>query len=94
MRVTVSREGSIVRAEVWDNGRGMDKETVKNAYRKPKDESFSGIGVHNVDERIKLYYGEGYGLDFVSEIGQYTRAIIKMPYRVAEKEEESACLEY
>lgn len=89
VRVNVSREGSIVRAEVWDNGRGMDKETVKNAYRKPKDESFSGIGVHNVDERIKLYYGEGYGLDFVSEIGQYTRAIIKMPYRVAEKGEET-----
>lgn len=89
VRVNVSRGGSIVRAEVWDNGRGMDKETVKNAYRKPKDESFSGIGVHNVDERIKLYYGEGYGLDFVSEIGQYTRAIIKMPYRVAEKGEET-----
>lgn len=94
VRVTVLREDGIVFAEVWDNGKGMDKETVKNAYRKPKDESFSGIGVHNVDERIKLYYGEGYGLEFVSEIGKYTRAIIKMPYRVAEKEEESACLEY
>ena len=94
VRVTVSREEGIVFAEVWDNGRGMDKETVKNAYRKPKDESFSGIGVHNVDERIKLYYGEDYGLDFVSEIGKYTRAIIKMPYRVAEKGEETACLKY
>jgi two-component system sensor histidine kinase YesM len=45
------------------------------------DVKFSGIGISNIDERIKLYYGEKYGLTFDTKLNRYTTAIIHIPYR-------------
>ncbi len=39
-----------------------------------------GVGVHNVDQRIKLYYGEEYGVDIESELFEGTCVKIQLPY--------------
>jgi len=38
-----------------------------------------GVGLRNVQERIRLYAGGGYGLSFESEPGRGTTALIRLP---------------
>lgn len=38
-----------------------------------------GIGLTNVQERIRMYYGERYGLTVFSEEGQYTQVVMTIP---------------
>ena len=47
----------------------------------PKDPS--GFGLFNVDQRIRLNYGNGYGLVMNSVYGSWTEAVVTIP---AEKE--------
>jgi two-component system sensor histidine kinase YesM len=37
------------------------------------------VGVHNVQERIALYFGSEYGLSFESTPGVGTTAILRIP---------------
>lgn len=66
---------------VEDNGDGISEEKAGEILkkRKGKDRSFNGIGVVNVNERIKIYFGDSYGLHFESEKGQYTKCILVLP---------------
>ena len=45
-------------------------------------EHFTGIGVNNVDDRIKLIYGEGYGIDISSKVNEGTKIMIKLPKKL------------
>lgn len=54
--------------QVKDNGLGMTKETLENLLSKIVEGSEgSGVGVKNVHERIRLYYGKEFGLEIESE---------------------------
>ena len=68
---------------VRDNGLGMTEETVEKLLsgKEPHAPSRrgSGIGVRNVHERIRIYFGEGYGLSIVSEPDEGTEVTIRMP---------------
>ena len=74
---------------VADNGLGMTEDKVemiltgKSASGNGRG---SGIGVKNVNERIKLYFGEAYGLTIDSEPDEGTTVIIHLP---AKDEKES-----
>ena len=74
---------------VADNGLGMteDKvETILTGKSTSGNGRGSGIGVKNVNERIKLYFGEAYGLTIDSEPDEGTTVIIHLP---AKDEKES-----
>ncbi|HDT7491021.1 TPA: histidine kinase [Enterococcus faecium] len=60
--------------EVIDNGDGFDTENTKQ-----KNDHFSGIGISHVDERIRLMYGDAYGLTIQSVIGTGTTVTICLP---------------
>ena len=82
-RITINggRNGEILKIEVVDNGCGMDadmSEVFKESKRK-SGEAFSGIGIANVDERIKLICGTDYGLSISSQVGMGTTVEIKLP---------------
>ncbi len=65
-----------------DDGLGMDTNQCKNILEgspTKSDKSGSGIGVINVDQRIKLYYGDRYGLVYKSEIGHGTTVTLTIP---------------
>lgn len=70
IEIAVKKDGEDLWIEVRDNGLGMTKEQVENLLsEKPHVSSKrgSGIGVKNVNERIRLYFGEAYGLVIESE---------------------------
>ncbi|MGM7721763.1 cache domain-containing sensor histidine kinase [Metabacillus sp. Hm71] len=66
---------------IEDNGPGMDDATIKAIFKgeiKPKG---TGIGLRNINERMKLMFGEAYGLQLESEKGNGTRVTITIPYK-------------
>lgn len=68
--------------EVEDDGVGISEEKLSSIRRSARAKALDSdsIGIANVDKRIKLYYGEDYGLEIQSEenIGTVTR--ITMPF--------------
>ncbi|CAM4520354.1 MAG: sensor histidine kinase [Paenibacillus macerans] len=73
-------EGEHLVFRIRDNGVGMPPETVEKLMKGAvRSESGSGVGVRNVQERIVLYYGPGYGLKFDSEPEEGTLATITIP---------------
>lgn len=66
---------------IADNGDGMSSEEIQKVLNKKgkNKKSFNGVGIGNVNERIKLCFGEQYGLRYESELGKYTRCIFVLP---------------
>lgn len=67
---------------IRDNGLGMTKEQVDNLLSESGHVASgrgSGIGVKNVNERIRLYFGEQYGLEIQSEPDEGTTIVIQLP---------------
>lgn len=69
--------------EVTDNGIGMNSETLKD-IRKKLELSVSGstkksIGLMNVHERIKLKFGENYGIEINSALNEGTKVKVIIP---------------
>ena len=79
-----------LRFVVEDTGMGIDPEkleTINEGLEEGTTEQRDGYGIFNVNERIKLYYGEEYGLTYESREGEWTRAILTIPVRSAAEEE-------
>lgn len=81
--ITARKENTSLIIYVDDNGSGIDQQQIQSlvsAVPLKEKGKFSGIGLRNVNERIKLKYGKEYGLSIMpgSECG--TRVIIKLPY--------------
>ena len=73
------KDGCVV-LEVADNGVGMDEETLKHIFERHKvNYRSNGVGVYNVQKRLKLYYGNDYGITYESEKGMGTKAVITIP---------------
>ena len=87
------REDNELYLSVADNGLGMTEDKV-NLILAGRSNSGngrgSGIGVKNVNERIKLYFGEGYGLKIDSEPDVGTIITIHLPAKSPEEEKVSA----
>lgn len=62
---------------VKDNGKGMSEEKVKESMAEVRKED--GIGLFNIAERIRLNYGDPYGMDIVSESQHYTVVTLRLP---------------
>lgn len=71
------REGTVI-LELEDDGIGMTEMQVENILRE-KEESSGGYGIINIDTRLKLYYGEEYGLQYESRVGVGTKVTIRIP---------------
>lgn len=82
IRVLCRQEGKDLLFEVADDGQGMEEETLRklqaSLLRAPEDDN-TGIGLRNVNERIKLKYGEAYGLSIRSRSGQGTIVTVRLP---------------
>lgn len=68
--------------KIIDNGNGMPAEKVELLNRAVETGDWSQLpsvyGIKNVQQRIRLYCGENYGLRFKSEPGRGTRVIIRI----------------
>ncbi|EMS70097.1 sensor histidine kinase [Ruminiclostridium cellobioparum] len=68
--------------EITDDGVGMSLDDLEGIRKKVQAEDMgkSSIGLANVDKRIKLYYGEQYGLAISSEANVGTIMRVVMPF--------------
>ena len=85
--VTAKREGDDLVIDVSDNGTGMPPEVAKGLLDENRPQtrtSGSGIGVRNVHRRIRLTFGERYGLEVFSEPDEGTTVRIRLPLITAE----------
>ena len=83
--ITIKAEdrGDRIAMIISDNGVGMRKETLNSLLDRNSTHEHSsegnGIGLLNIDERIKLSYGEEYGLSITSEPDEGTTVMIIIP---------------
>ena len=88
------RQGVLV-FSVTDNGRGMEKEQIEEILsgnnEKQERGRFNSIGIHNVQQRIKLLFGEKYGLQIFSTAGVFTTVVVNLP--LVTEQEVQACIE-
>ena len=68
-------EGGDIIFEVEDDGAGFD---VPEGLLTGRPNKEGGYGLKNVNERIRLQYGEGYGLSVTSRKGHGTKVRIKV----------------
>lgn len=82
-----AQDGCLI-IKVRDDGMGIPEEklrTILDNTEKVKGNSMSGIGLPNVDRRIKLNYGDAYGLSIDSQVGQFTEITVKVPLEFAQE---------
>lgn len=83
IRIHSSACDNVLHILVEDNGRGMEKNELHSLQLSlNRDEApDESIGLVNVNQRIRLFYGESYGLQISSTPGKSTRIEILLPLR-------------
>ena len=85
IRISCRADGDDILFTVEDNGTGMEPEQVAALLQnEPSDRT--GIGVKNVNDRLRIYFGPGYGLSIESAPYEGTTVTIRTP-RVPEDRE-------
>ena len=80
--ISIDVKNGFLRISISDNGIGMDEktlETVRNNIRYHSPDSASSIGLYNINQRIKLFYGEKYTLRIDSVLEQGTTVTLLLP---------------
>lgn len=75
---------------VKDNGVGMDSDEINRRLEEnDKDmvESGNSIGIYNINARMKMFYGEEYGIHTESTVGEGTCVTLRIPRRKVEEVE-------
>ena len=91
IRITAGEEpGDTLVITVEDNGHGMDEATVRRITERLDQPEAEGddhysIGLSNVHQRIRILFGEPYGLTIESEPGVRTAVSIRMPAKGKEE---------
>ncbi|RED64969.1 sensor histidine kinase [Cohnella lupini] len=75
--IKLAADGNDVLLSVIDDGMGMPKDVFER-MRNPIGQS-EGYGIYNVDKRIRLAYGERYGVQVYSKLGIGTSVQIRIP---------------
>ncbi len=90
VELTASMKDDFILINIIDNGIGMKPTELERVNKKiqlhedtiidyGKMNQETGIGLRNVNERIKLHYGIEYGLNIESLEGEYTKVVMKLP---------------
>lgn len=87
LSVEVQKVFDEIEITITDNGVGIPEEKLKNLIEQINNQSQplktrGSIGIKNVAARIQLYFGNDYGLDIASEVGNGTQIVIRFPARM------------
>ena len=89
VKVTGAMKDNIMCLQIIDNGLGMPQEMldeIMNDKLEHKKGNHMSIGIQNVNKRLKLKYGEAYGLRLISREGEGTCVSIEIPVERRENE--------
>ncbi|GAB2693719.1 sensor histidine kinase [Paenibacillus thermoaerophilus] len=75
--VTARPDGEDIVFTVTDDGVGMSPERLERLSADARSGE-GGYGIRNVAEKLRLYYGDKYGLRYESEPGAFTRVTIRI----------------
>lgn len=79
--ISVEKDDTYIYLNVMDQGKGMDAKQVQalqDHIDGNKNQNF-GVGLKNVNERIKLFYGKQYGILIEAKEYSYTKMTLKLP---------------
>ncbi|MBP3644852.1 MAG: sensor histidine kinase [Clostridia bacterium] len=81
IRIRVSETDGKLRVVIADNGTGILPETLQALQERLENHELStdSIGLMNIQRRIRLYYGEAFGLHVESEYGKGTTITALLP---------------
>lgn len=82
--IVAMRRDDMLKIEVTDNGLGMTAEEINELNRRMTQDVIQEskhIGLANVYQRLKLFYGEEGDLMIKSKLGSGTSLIIQIPWR-------------
>ncbi|MNO16463.1 Sensor histidine kinase YehU [compost metagenome] len=86
--ITVKKSGfADILITVEDNGVGMKEEQIASILSIPQDGSkglLENVGLRSVNERLRLAFGDHYGLSIASEFGRYTIMNLLLPFQEKE----------
>ena len=77
IKIIAHKENNNILIDVCDNGCGMASEQLNKLWQREREQP--GIGVRNVDERLKLTFGPAYGLTVKTSPGGGTNVTIRIP---------------
>lgn len=78
IHIRVIDGGDHILMQIEDNGVGMTMEQCQKIIAHDESDQF-GIGIKNVNDRLKIYFGQEYGLKIESELDCGTKVIVKIP---------------
>ena len=91
--ISARKEQSDLLITVQDDGTGIPPERLRDIQRQlddpPKDARH--VGLSNIHQRIRLSFGEAYGLALESAPQGGTKVIVRLPVLQPAKKEENAC---
>lgn len=79
IEIRIFEEGNDVVFLVEDNGVGMTREQCDSILHQEVKGQTGGIGIKNVNDRVKIYFGDQYGMTIESELDEGTKVSIRMP---------------
>lgn len=82
VRVNVYRENEDLVISVEDNGGGISTDTLEKIFS--DHASLKGVGLKNINRRLKIFYGKG--LHIKSEVGKGTEVSFRIPIENEEQE--------
>ena len=77
--VTGKKDGEDIIITVSDTGAGMTKDRLAELRAGLSNRERVGFGLSTVDERLKLFFGEKYGLSIDSTEGEGTDVTVRIP---------------
>ena len=86
--IKVRRQGDNILFSVKDDGPGMTSQQMKDAVDLNINQIKGGYGIKNINFRIKLCFGEEYGVRYESVLGKGTTAFILIPAMTMEEAED------
>lgn len=84
IEVTVKSANDEILIEVKDNGLGISEDKLSGILTEDElsETTYNKVGLKNINERLKLIYGEKYGLSITSKESVYTSVSILIPKSV------------
>lgn len=87
--IEVKTRDELLLIDILDNGLGMNRQALyelTSSINEPNKKSTSSIGLYNINQRIKLFYGEAYGIKINSSPQKGTLVSLTLPLRNVKEE--------